>query len=229
LGLIIPLGIIASQPDLGTALVSGLALASIGALLVRRLWPFWVAGGGLLLTGTLFWQFYWERLEQYQQRRIVAFLDPSGDPTGIGWQTQQSLLAVGSGRVSGKGFREATQSHFQFLPEYWTDFPFSVWAEEWGFFGCVFLLGLMMWLVLRILSVAAGARDVFGAALCLGVGALLFWHTIVNVAMVLGMAPVVGLTLPFISYGGSSLFTFLVGLGLVCSVASSRKQARGHV
>ena len=122
----------------------------------------------------------------------------------------------------GKGFLEATQNSFNFLPEYWTDFPFSVWAEEWGFVGAIFLLLLYGFLIFRCIQIALSARDRFGAAICVGVAAMIFWHASINIMMVLGLAPVVGVTLPFISYGGSSVITFWICLGLVASVSRQR-------
>jgi rod shape determining protein RodA len=153
---------------------------------------------------------------------VLAFLDPSADPTGDGWHTRQSIMAVGSGRVTGKGAMEGTQNQFDYLPEHWTDFPFSVWAEEWGFVGSVALLVLLGFLIFWTINVAMVARDKSGVVICVGVAAMLFWHTLVNVMMVLGMAPVVGVTLPFISYGRSSLLTFFLALGLVSSVSLRR-------
>lgn len=212
--------LVASQPDLGTSILLASIIGSVAALLAVRLWPLVAAAAvGLALTPLL-----WEHMENYQRSRVLAFLDPSADPTGAGWHTQQSIFAVGSGRVTGKGFLNATQNQLNFLPEHWTDFPFSVWAEEWGFVGSIALLVVFAFLILWIVNAAMRAPDRFGTAICLGVGAMLFWHVIVNVAMVVGLAPVVGVTLPFISYGGSSAITFFVGLGLVASV-SLRRQA----
>jgi rod shape determining protein RodA len=216
--IVLPILLIAIQPDLGTSVVVALIVGSVCVLLLRKLWP--LAGAGLAAMAAL--PLLWDRMHDYQKDRVLAFLDPSADPTGAGWHTTQSIFAVGSGKVSGKGFLNATQNHFNFLPEYWTDFPFSVWAEEWGFVGSVALLAIFIWLVLWIVNIAVNARDVFGTAVCLGVAAMIFWHVAINVAMVLGMAPVVGLTLPLISYGGSSMLTIFIGLGLVASVSARR-------
>jgi len=211
--------LIASQPDLGTSILLALIIGSVTALLVVRMWPLVCAAAlGLAMTPLL-----WERMEEYQRSRVLAFLDPAADPTGAGWHTQQSIFAVGSGRVTGKGFLSATQNQLNFLPEHWTDFPFSVWAEEWGFVGSVVLLAIFAFLAVWVVNAAVRAPDRFGTAICLGVGAMLFWHVVVNVAMVVGLAPVVGVTLPFISYGGSSTLTFFVGLGLVASVSLRRQ------
>ena len=210
--------LIAVQPDLGTSIVAALIVGSMGFLILRKLWPI----AGVTAAAVAMLPVLWNNMHGYQQNRVRAFLDPAADPTGIGWHTQQSIFAVGSGRIAGKGFLGATQNHFNFLPEYWTDFPFSVWAEEWGFIGSVLLLLVYAFLVLWIVNVALKARDAFGAAICIGVGAMIFWHVVINVAMVLGIAPIVGLTLPLVSYGGSSVVAMLIGLGLVSSVSMRR-------
>jgi len=219
-GIAVPVLLILSQPDLGTSILLALIIGSICALMVVRMWPLVLAAAaGLALV-----PFLWEGMQAYQKARVLAFLDPAADPTGAGWHTQQSIFAVGSGRLTGKGFLNATQNQLNFLPEHWTDFPFSVWAEEWGFVGSVALLAVFAFLVLWVLNIALRAPDRFGTVICLGVAAMLFWHVVVNVAMVIGVAPVVGVTLPFISYGGSSTVTFFVGLGLVASVSMRRQQ-----
>lgn len=219
--LCLPLLLVMVQPDLGTATLMALILLSTGYLLVPNVRPLLL----VTLVGVVLIPFGWEILHTYQKARILAFLDPAADPTGIGWHTQQSVLAVGSGQLTGKGFRGGTQNQFDFLPEHWTDFPFSVWAEEWGFLGSAALLLLFSFLVLWIINSALRARDAGGAAICVGVAAMTFWHVFVNVAMVLGLAPVVGVTLPFISYGGSSAVSFFAAMGLVASVARRR---HGH-
>jgi rod shape determining protein RodA len=163
-------------------------------------------------------------MHEYQKNRILGFIDCSASDrlsaaTANCWHTTQSVFAVGSGKLTGKGFLEGTQNQFNFVPEHWTDFPYSVWAEEWGFAGSVFLIGLFGFLLVWILNVALSARDRVGAVICVGVAAMTFWHVLVNIAMVLGIAPVVGVTLPFISYGGSSLVTFFIAMGLVSNVS----------
>lgn len=220
LAVCVPIGLIALQPDLGSASLVGLIVLTVAALTMPRLWPLVVLGAICLRLIPVLW----DHLHEYQQDRWLAFLDPSTDPTGTGWHTRQSIFAVGSGRVTGKGFLNATQNQFNFLPEHWTDFPFSVWAEEWGFLGSVMLVGLLWFLVLWIINIAMNAKDEFGSVICIGVAAMLFWHMAVNIAMVLGLAPVVGVTLPLISYGGSSLVTTFIGLGLVSSVSMRRQQ-----
>lgn len=214
----LPVLLIGMQPDLGSAILVLLVALSIGFVCLHKVWPLaaaTVVGLGLLPA-------LWENMHDYQKLRVLAFLDPSADPTGSGWHTRQSIFAVGSGQVSGKGFMEGTQNQFDFLPEHWTDFPFSVWAEEWGFVGSFALLTVFAILIFWTINIALVARDRAGSVICIGAAAMLFWHILVNIAMVLGMAPVVGVTLPFISYGGSSLIAFFIAMGMVSSVSLRR-------
>jgi rod shape determining protein RodA len=213
--LALPVALIATQPDLGTAILLALIILTVGFLAMPSVWPMiHVTLAGLLAIPIL-----WEQMHDYQKNRILAFLDPSSDPTGNGWHTRQSIFAVGSGKIFGKGYGEGTQNQFDFLPEHWTDFPYSVWAEEWGFVGSTILIVMFIFLIVWILNVALSARDRVGAVICVGVAAMTFWHVVVNIAMVLGLAPVVGVTLPFISYGGSSLVIFYCAMGLVANVS----------
>ncbi len=213
--LLLPILLVAWQPDLGSASLLGLIILSVSLMLVKTIWPIFLT----MLAGLVVLPLFWETMEPYQRGRVLAFLDPGADPTGAAWQTSQSVKAIGSGQISGKGYMEATQNHFNFLPEHWTDFPFSVWAEEWGFLGSAGMLVVFLLLVLWIVNVALNAKNKFGQAICLGVAAMVFWHTLVNILMVTGWAPVVGVPLPLISYGGSSVLTMLSGLGLVSSVS----------
>jgi rod shape determining protein RodA len=216
---IVTIFMIAWQPDLGTAMLVALICLSVMTLAARRIW---LMAAGLAAVATAL-PFIWSYgLKDYQKKRILTFMDPSSDPSGAGWHARQSIFAIGSGRLGGKGYLHGTQNQLNFLPEHWTDFPFSVWAEEWGFAGAVVLLGLYLFLILWIINVASQARDRFGATLCVGVAAMIFWHVIVNIAMVTGLAPVVGVTLPLVSSGGSSVLTMLIGLGLVASVSIRR-------
>jgi rod shape determining protein RodA len=212
---LVPIVLIAIQPDLGTAVLVTLIVLSVGFIAMPSVWPMvYITTAGLLSIPIL-----WEKLHDYQKNRILAFVDCTATETKLCWHTQQSVYAVGSGKIWGKGFLGGTQNQFNFVPEHWTDFPYSVWAEEWGFAGSVFLLAIFGFLLLWIVNVALSARDRLGAVICVGVAAMTFWHVIVNVAMVLGIAPVVGVTLPFVSYGGSSLVTFFLGMGLVANVS----------
>ncbi len=216
---VIAILMIAWQPDLGTASLVTLICISVMLLAARKLWPIFVGFAALAAAFPFLWSY---ALHDYQRRRVLTFLDPSTDPSGAGWHARQSIYAVGSGKVSGKGYLQGTQNQLNFLPEHWSDFPFSVWAEEWGFAGSMVLLGLYLFLILWIVNVATQARDRFGAILCLGVAAMVFWHMTVNIAMVIGLAPVVGVTLPLVSHGGSSVLTMMIGLGLVASVSIRR-------
>ena len=213
--LAVPIGLIAMQPDLGTAILLVLIVLSVGFLAMPSVWPM----VHVTLAGLLAIPILWETMHDYQQKRILGFIDCGIAPTKECWHTQQSIYAVGSGKIWGKGFLEGTQNQFNFVPEHWTDFPYSVWAEEWGFVGSVVLLAIFGFLLVWILNVALSARDRVGAVICVGVAAMTFWHVVVNVAMVLGLAPVVGVTLPFVSYGGSSLVTFFLAMGLVANVS----------
>jgi rod shape determining protein RodA len=216
--IVAPVFLVAVQPDLGSGILIALIILSVGFLALPSVWPMVAA----FLTALAALPILWDHMHPYQKNRVLAFLDPNNDRTGDGWHTLQSIYAVGSGKLTGKGFMEGTQNQFSFLPEQWTDFPFSVWAEEWGFVGALVVLALYGFLVFWIINVALAARDKFGSALCVGVAAMVFWHFLVNIAMVLGMAPVVGMTLPLVSYGGSSLVTFFLALGLVSSVSMRR-------
>ncbi|MGB5285717.1 MAG: FtsW/RodA/SpoVE family cell cycle protein, partial [Polyangiales bacterium] len=165
-------------------------------------------------------------LKDYQKERITAFWDRLGgtqtDLLDSGWHTHQSLVAIGSGGLTGKGFTQGTQTRFRFLPDQHTDFPFPVWAEEHGFLGAVLLISLYLFLVLWSLRIASQAKDRFGAVVAVGVGAMIFWQTVVNLGMVSGLLPVVGMTLPLFSYGGSSLLSTMLGLGLLMNVSMRR-------
>jgi rod shape determining protein RodA len=212
---LLPILLVAIQPDLGTAVLLTLLVLTVGYLAMPNVWPMvYITTAGLLAIPIL-----WEKMHDYQKNRILAFVDCSVAPSKLCWHTQQSVYAVGSGKIWGKGFLGGTQNQFNFVPEHWTDFPYSVWAEEWGFIGSTVLIAIFIFLIVWILNVALSARDRVGAVICVGVAAMTFWHVVVNIAMVLGLAPVVGVTLPFISYGGSSLVTFFLAMGLVANVS----------
>lgn len=214
-----PALLILKQPDLGTALLCVLVAASM-LLLVPLRGRVKAAVMGIDLSAAI--AVFLFGAKAYQRKRLLSFLHPENDPTGTGWHARQAICAIGSGRLFGKGYLSGTQNQLQFLPEHWTDFPFAVWAEEWGLFGCLLLLGCYLVLILWSLSLAKDARDRFGRYLAIGIASLLFWHVSINVAMVIGMAPVVGVTLPFLSYGGSSLLVTLFSLGLLGSISLRR-------
>lgn len=186
---------------------------------------------GLFAALTLFWPALWNALEPHQQKRILVYTDPEYDPSGAGWQVEQSKIAIGSGgpigsgSLFGKGVGRGTQSHLNFLPETPTDFVFAVLAEEWGFFGGSVLLVLFGMLILRGLQVARRAPSVEGTLLAGGIVFLFFTHLTINLGMTMGLLPVTGLPLSFISYGGSALFSNLIGVGLLMSVYRYRKDS----
>jgi rod shape determining protein RodA len=183
-----------------------------------RFYVYLFSGGAMALALPLFWN----SLKAYQKSRIITFLHPENDPLGAGYHIIQSKIAVGSGQLWGKGFLKGTQSQLRFLPEQHTDFAFSVFAEEWGFVGSMVLLSLFFFLVISGLYIVRRSQDRFGALLALGLIALIFWQTLINIGMVTGLMPVVGLPLPFISYGGSSLLTTYLAVGLLLNISMRR-------
>ena len=157
-------------------------------------------------------------LKDYQRDRVRTFLDPSRDPRGKGYHALQSMVAVGSGKLRGKGHLKGSQTQLAFLPEQHTDFIFSVFAEEHGFIGILILLVVYAMMILMGLEIAHHARDKFGALLAVGITSIFFWQSFVNIGMVTGILPVVGITLPFFSYGGSSIIISFMGIGLLLSI-----------
>lgn len=214
----LPFVLIVKQPDLGTALLLVLIVGSITLFvkIEKRTFACIIAAGMVAIP--LVWFF----LKGYQKRRILTFLDPDRDPLGAGYHIIQSKIAIGSGMITGKGFLKGTQNALSFLPEQHTDFIFSVLAEEWGFVGSVGLIMLFLMLIIWGLNIAYGCRDAFGIALSFGVTAMIFWQVFINIGMVMGLMPVVGIPLPLISYGGSSIMTIMIGLGLLMNVRMRR-------
>jgi rod shape determining protein RodA len=216
---LVPTMLVMLQPDFGTGMVYVLTVAAmLGMTKVRRRSLLVLLAGAAVLVPTT-WTYF---LLDYQKGRILSFLNPESDLTGTGWHAFQSQTAIGNGGLWGAGFREGTQNQFGFLPDQYSDFPFAVFAEDWGFFGCVLLLGLYAFLCVWAVKIASMAKDRFGAAVAIGIGAMLFWHTVFNIGMVVGMLPVVGVTLPLFSYGGSSSVTTLMGFGLLMNVSIRR-------
>lgn len=215
----IPVGFIIEQPDLGTALML-LAIGGSMILFARVKKSIIILGlvSGLI-AAPLLWNFV---LHDYQKNRIYTFLSPTNDPRGSGYNSIQSKIAVGSGQFLGKGFRKGTQSQLEFLPERHTDFIFSVLSEEFGFMGSALTIGLFCILFVLGTRIASQAKDKFGALLVMGVLFYIFWHMFVNIGMVIGLLPIVGVPLPLLSYGGSSLITTMMGLGIISSVAYRR-------
>jgi rod shape determining protein RodA len=216
---LIPFLLIVKQPDLGTALLIVLIASSITVYvkIERRSMTWLVGSGGVLLS--LAWFFF---LKGYQKQRILTFLSPDRDPLGAGYHIIQSKIAIGSGMVFGKGFLKGTQNALSFLPEQHTDFILSVLAEEWGFTGTGLVLILYVLLLAWGLNIAHGCRDTFGTILAVGVSAMIFWQVFINVGMVMGLMPVVGVPLPLISYGGSSVVTSMIGIGILMNISMRR-------
>jgi rod shape determining protein RodA len=205
------------------ALTLVLLLSAIGYVVLKRQYFYWMLYGfSVVLLSYLASIAARIVLEDYQIMRLIVFLDPYVDPRGAGWNIIQSMTAVGSGGFFGKGFLEGTQSHYQFLPQQSTDFIFSILAEEWGFIGSFAVFVLFAVILLRTLYVVNSANDAFGSYLSAGVAAMLFFHFVVNIGMSIGIMPITGIPLFFVSYGGSSLWTALLSVGLVMSVYQHR-------
>jgi len=215
---LLPALLVQRQPDLGTALIT----FAVGATMILFAGVRWktlvVLGMAVLLAGAA----AWPHLKPYQRKRVETFLDPEGDVLGAGYHATQSMIAVGSGQGLGKGWGQGTQTLLSFLPEQHTDFIFSVWAEEHGFAGALLLLSLYFALVGSGITIAMNARDRFGQYVAVGATALLFWHVFVNMGMVTGVLPVVGVTLPLMSYGGTSVLVIFAALAMLASVGTRR-------
>ena len=217
----LPFLLILKQPDLGTALMLGIIFVSMTVFAKVR-WQTYLVGVILGSGAGIFAWFY--LLRPYQKRRIETLLNPAKDPMGQGYQILQSKIAVGSGGINGRGYLEGTQGHLHFLPERHTDFAFSVWGEEWGFTGSLIFLLTYFSILFLGLYTAMTARDRFGVFLSFGVVMLIFWQAVINLLMILGFLPVVGIPLPLVSYGGSSLLTTLLALGILLNVRMRRFQ-----
>ncbi len=216
---LIPFVLIYKQPDLGTALIHMFIFSSICLMTAVR----WQSLATLVASVSVAIPVLWFTvLHDYQKQRVLTFLDPEANLSGAGWHAHHARIAIGNGGPLGQGFMRGTQNQYLFLPEQHSDFPFAVFAEDWGFVGGTVLVALYTFLVLWCLHVASNAKERFGAVLAVGVGALVFWHAFFNLGMVTGILPVVGITLPLFSAGGSSVMTILMGLGLVMNVSIRR-------
>ena len=215
----IPTALVLLQPDLGTALILILVFVSICTLThIQTRSLIWLGVGAAVLA-PVFWSY---GLRGYQNERINAWLNPNENILGYNWDPRQARIAVGNGGWLGQGFMKGSQNQFLFLHEQHSDFPFPVFAEEWGFVGSMALVALYAFVVLWCLRVASSAKDRFGAVLAVGVASIVFWHAVFNLGMATGLLPVVGVTLPLFSYGGSSVMTMLIGVGLVMNVSMRR-------
>jgi rod shape determining protein RodA len=216
--ILVPFLLILKQPDLGTALIIALLFASMAVCVGVR----WSAFLSAFASGLLLIPVMWYFLKDYQRERIMTFFSPERDPLGSGYHIIQSIIAVGSGGFLGKGFLKGSQTQLKFLPEQQTDFVFSVFAEEWGFLGGLVLIVLFLSLILWGLKIALHSRDFPGMMITYGIILLIFWEVFINIGMVLGVLPVVGIPLPFLSYGGSSIVMLMTGVGLMMNVSMRR-------
>ena len=213
IALVAPLILVATQPDLGTSI-----LIASGGIIVA-----WLAGVRIkffiysLVTFVAFLPIAISFLKPYQKSRILTFLNPERDPLGAGYQIIQSKIAVGSGGIFGKGFLQGSQSYLDYLPEKHTDFIFTLFSEEFGFFGCLILLSIYAMIIYRIISIGEKSRNNFGKLFCFGFAGAFFIFVAVNMSMVLGLLPIVGAPLPLMSYGGSAMLAIMIGLGIVMS------------
>ena len=208
-----PSALVLKQPDLGTALFLIMTGGAIFFVAGVRLWKF----GIVLAAACAAVPIVWSQLRPYQQKRILTFLDPESDPLGAGYHILQSKIALGSGGLFGKGFIQGSQSHLNFLPEKQTDFIFTMLAEEFGMAGGLTLLGLYLLIMIYGVAISLRSRTHFGRLLGMGVTSMLFLYVFINIAMVMGLIPVVGVPLPLISYGGTAMLTLMIGIGfLIC-------------
>jgi rod shape determining protein RodA len=227
-----PIALIIKQPDLGTAILvlsAGLSVIFFAGLSWKWVVPPVVLGGVLVVLVVIFEPrlcaegVRWPVLHDYQQQRICTLLDPTRDPLGKGFHTIQGMIAIGSGGVGGKGFMQGTQTHLEFIPERTTDFIFAAFSEEFGLLGNLGLIAAFIFLILRGLMIAMDAPTLFSRLLAGSVTLIFFTYAFVNMGMVSGILPVVGVPLPFISYGGTAMVTLGMGLGILMSIAKSKR------
>ena len=219
--LIIPIAFVVSQPDLGTAILIGLSGIIVLWLAGVNIKYFFYSFLMLIISAPFVISF----LKPYQKLRILTFFDPDKDPLGAGYQIIQSKIAVGSGGLSGKGFLKGTQGYLEFLPEKHTDFIFTLYSEEFGFIGSIFLLLVYAIIIFRIIRIGSQSRSFFGQFFCYGFGSAIFVYITVNMSMVLGLVPIVGSPLPIMSYGGSSMLATMIGFAIVMSTKIYSRQS----
>jgi rod shape determining protein RodA len=212
--ILLPAALVMRQPDLGTALMLVMAGGGMFFIAGVRLWKF----GVIIALGLAALPVGWQFLHDYQKQRILTFLDPEADPLGAGYHIIQSKIALGSGGLSGKGFMQGTQGHLRFLPEMQTDFIFTMLAEEFGMIGGLGLIGLYTLLLVYCIAISMRSYSHFGRLVGMGVAITFFLYVFINIAMVMGLIPVVGVPLPLISYGGTAMMTLLIGFGLLMGV-----------
>ncbi len=210
---IAPVALVLLQPDLGTSLMMVIAGAGMVFIAGAPIWLFVAATIFVGISIPIAWQF----LHEYQKQRVITFLNPESDPLGAGYHIIQSKIAIGSGGVEGKGFLQGTQSHLNFLPEKQTDFIFTLWVEEWGLFGGLSLLAMFLCIFITAFRTSLKCKHNFGKYLALGISINFSLYVFINIAMVMGLIPVVGAPLPLVSYGGTSMLAALIGFGLLMS------------
>ena len=206
-----PVILVLRQPDLGTAIMLSMSAGVIFFLAGVRAWKFAVVIGAALAALPVAWTF----LHSYQKKRILTFLDPESDPLGAGYHILQSKIALGSGGMFGKGFLNGTQSHLNFLPEKQTDFIFTMLAEEFGMAGGLILIGIYILVIIYGFAVSLRVRNQFGRLISLGIIGTFFFYVFINIAMVMGLVPVVGIPLPLVSYGGTAMLSLMIGFGFI--------------
>ncbi|HXF67000.1 MAG TPA: rod shape-determining protein RodA [Burkholderiales bacterium] len=217
--LAVPVALIVRQPDLGTALL----IAASGFFVLYLAGLSWQLIAGLAIAGLASLPLAWSALHEYQRQRILTLIDPMQDPLGAGYHTLQSTIAVGSGGLTGKGWLNGTQSHLDFIPERTTDFIFAVYSEEFGFLGNLILLALFLLVVARAMMITARAPTLFTRLLAGALTLIFFAYAFVNMGMVAGLLPVVGVPLPLISYGGTAMVSICIGFGILMSIATHKK------
>ncbi|MBP9791768.1 MAG: rod shape-determining protein RodA [Rickettsiales bacterium] len=222
--ILIPLIIVIKQPDLGTALTISALSAIILFLAGVKIWKFVVSITTLVISMPIIWHYLYD----YQKQRILTFIYPEHDSLGAGYNITQSKIAIGSGGFFGKGYLEGSQTQLNFLPEYQTDFVFSLFAEEFGFFGSIILLLLFFTIILSGINIAIHCKHTFGKLLTYGLVSILSLHIFINIGMVSGLLPVVGIPLPLISYGGSSLTTTFIAVGLMINIKINSHSRLAH-
>jgi rod shape determining protein RodA len=222
--LIIPIVLLLKQPDLGTAVLLTTIFMSLSLIkgVSKKIIIAVIALS--ILSVPFLGHIFWEGLRDYQKNRIIAFIDPDVDPAGIGYHINQSKITIGSGSLIGKGYLRGTQGPLRFLPEKHTDFIFSVFAEEWGFIGSLFMLLLYLALFLRGIDTAMKSKDEFGKLVAIGITIMFLMYFFVNIGMTLGMMPVVGVPLPFVSYGGTALLSNFIAAGMLINIRMRRFQ-----
>lgn len=220
----VPTGLVMLQPDLGTSLM--IVAGGITVMFLAGL-PLWLFVSGVGAIAVIAPMAFFFMLHDYQRRRVLTFLDPESDPLGSGYHISQSKIAIGSGGITGKGFLNGSQSHLDYLPEGHTDFIFATMAEEWGLIGGIILIALFIYVTRWCLRVAQNSRRKFDRLIAGGLSMTIFFYVAINISMVMGLAPVVGIPLPLFSFGGSAVMTVMICLGIIMAINRENNRSRG--